>query len=52
MRLRSLLPLALLLLAAGGSTEGSSGQPSGEETYYCGSYESVAPGTIVTKPPC
>lgn len=52
MRARTLLPLVLLVVAACGGTDGSTGQPSEEQTYYCGSYDSIEPGTVVTAPPC
>jgi len=52
MNLRTLLPLVVVVLSACGGADGSSGQPSEEETYFCGSYESSEPGTVVTAPPC
>ena len=52
MRARTLLPLVLLVVAACGGTDGSTGQPSEEQTYYCGSYDSIEPGTVLTAPPC
>jgi len=50
--LRTLLPLVVVVLAACDGPDGSSGQPSEEQAYFCGSYESIKPGTVVTAPPC
>jgi len=49
---RTLLPLVVVVLAACSAPDGSSGQPSEEQTYFCGSYENIEPGTVVTAPPC
>jgi hypothetical protein len=47
-----MLPLVVVVLVACGGPDDSSGQPSEEQTYFCGSYETLEPGTVVTAPPC